>query len=93
MTDYAMFTTAGNAAVEAIVVHHLSTDPADHYQLYDLVYQDLERLQTVAAFAEATDTAVREAVYQRCLKLLPVPVFRTRRNKTVDSTAQSCYSI
>lgn len=85
MTDYAMFTTAGEAAVEAIVVHHLSKDPADHNDLYDRVLGDLERLQHVAAFAEATDTAVREAVYQRCLELFPVPVFRTRRKKTVDA--------
>ena len=85
MNHYAMFTTAGDAAVEAIVVHHLSTDPTDHNDLYDRVLGDLERLETVAAFAEATDTAVREAVYQRCLALLPVPVFRTCRNKTVDA--------
>lgn len=87
MNHYAMFTTAGEAAVEAIVVHHLSKDPADHNDLYDRVLGDLERLQTVAAFSEATDTEVRETVYQRCLELFPVPVFRTRRNKTVDTPA------
>ena len=57
----------------------------DHNGLYDLVLADLERLQTIKAFAEATDTEVREAVYQECLRLRPVPVFRTRRNKTVDT--------
>ena len=85
MTDYAMFTTAGNAAVEAIVVDHLSKDPINHNDLYNRVADDLGRLQTVAAFAEATDTAVREAVYQRCQELLQVPVFRSVRNKSVDT--------
>lgn len=83
---YAMFTSEGDAAVDAIVRWHLDQS-ADHNHLYDLVLGDLERLQTIKAFAEACDTAVREAVYQQCLRLFPVPVFRTVRNKTVDTTA------
>jgi hypothetical protein len=84
MTNYAMFTLDGNAAVNSIIEYHLDAE-VDHNGLYDLVLGDLERLQTIAAFAEATDTAVREAVYQRCLELKFVPIFRTTRNKTVDA--------
>jgi len=86
MTDYAMFTDAGNAAVQGIIESHEDAE-VDHNQLYDLVLTDLERLETVTAFREATDTAVREAVYQECLRLRPKIVFRTRRNKTVDTAA------
>lgn len=77
--SYGMFTRAGNVAVEAIVNSY--TDRAeDHNQLFDLVYRDLETLQTVRAFAEATDTEVREAVYKRCQREFPVPVFRSVRS-------------
>jgi cytochrome P450 len=84
MTDYAMFTLAGDAAVQGIINSYKDAE-VDHNGLYDLVLGDLERLQTIRAFAEATDTAVREAVYQECLRLRPQIVFRTRRNKTVDA--------
>ena len=77
--DYQMFTTEGNAAVQGIINDHATKD-VDHNELYDFVLTDLERLQTVTAFAEATDTAVREAVYQRCLQLRPIPVFRSVRS-------------
>jgi cytochrome P450 len=83
MTNYAMFTPAVSA-VQAIVDSHKDAE-VDHNGLYDLVLADLERLQTIKAFAEATDTAVREAVYQECLRLRPMIVFRTVRNKTVDT--------
>lgn len=79
MNDYAMFTRAGNLAVNEIVVHR-AQQAEDHNQLYDLVHQDLQRLQTVSAFAEATDTEVREQVYKRCLREFSVPVFRSIRS-------------
>lgn len=82
--DYGMFTAAGNAAVHAIIEHHVE-QAQDHNDLYDHVLGDLERLETVKAFAEATDTEVRERVYQQCLRLFPVPVFVSRRNKMVDT--------
>lgn len=78
MTDYAMFTRAGDDAVELIISHYIE-QAEDHNQLYDLVHQDLQRLQTVRAFAEATDTDVREAVYKQCQQAFPVPVFRSVR--------------
>ena len=86
MTDYAMFTSAGNTAVQAIIDCYADRE-VTHKGLYNLVVGDLECLETVSAFQEATDTAVREAVYQECLRLRPVPVFRTCRNKTVDTAA------
>jgi hypothetical protein len=63
MTDYQMFTDAGNAAVAAIVEDAVDryTNPTD---AWERCCTELEKLQTVEAFAEADDTAVREAVYE-----------------------------
>jgi predicted transcriptional regulator len=55
---YGMFTDAGNQAVHAIVEQARSTDRA-----WLEVYQELVRLADVEVFAEATDTMVREIVY------------------------------
>ena len=60
--NFAMFTDAGNAAVAAIV-----EDAADRYtnpeDAWERCYTELEKLQTVEVFSEATDTEVREAVW------------------------------
>lgn len=60
MKDYGMFTQFGNDAVEAIVrqarILNLSWD-----QVHDELYALAERFPN--DFGEATDTAVREAVY------------------------------
>ena len=56
--DYEMFTDAGNAVVGDMV------DLAIKYQLsFSTVEAMLTALATEEAFGEATDTAVREAVY------------------------------
>lgn len=56
--DYEMFTDAGNAVVGDIV------DLAIKYQLnLSTVQAMLTALATEETFGEATDTAVREAVY------------------------------
>jgi len=58
MKTYAMYTNAGDAAVYGIVV------AADANGLsWGQVYDSLRRLSTQPGFEEATDTAVREAVY------------------------------
>ena len=61
MNGYAMYTDAGNSAVEAIVklaiAQNLSWSVTD--KLLKALAQD-ER------FSEATDTAVRETVYTAC---------------------------
>lgn len=60
-TDFAMFTDAGNIAVANIVgaahIRNLSWDAVDEM---------LQTLATLPGFEEATDTAVREAVYVAC---------------------------
>jgi hypothetical protein len=55
---YGMFTDAGNQAVHAIVEHARENKLA-----WLEVYQELCRLGEVKAFGEATDTMVREIVY------------------------------
>lgn len=59
--NYDMFTPAGNAAVHGIVV------TAESLALTSLTWEQVEnalyRLAQNPDFAEATDTAVREAVY------------------------------
>jgi hypothetical protein len=53
-----MFTDAGNAAVHAIVEYSQASSLT-----WLEVYQELCRLAEVKVFAEATDTMVREIVY------------------------------
>ena len=55
---YGMFTDAGNAAVHAIVEQARASNLA-----WLEVYQELVRLADVEVFGEATDTMVREIVY------------------------------
>ena len=56
--DYAMFSELGNAAIHAVVV------AAEAGNLtWRQVLGALERLSREEVFAEATDTAVRECVY------------------------------
>lgn len=56
--DYAMFSDLGNAAVHAVVI------AAEAGNLtWRQVYNALSRLSQEDVFAEATDTAVRECVY------------------------------
>ena len=55
---YGMYTDAGNQAVHEIVKHALKNK-----QAWLTVYQELCRLSEVKAFGEATDTMVREIVY------------------------------
>jgi len=55
---YGMFTDAGNQAVHAVVEYAQASDLT-----WLEVYQELCRLSEVKVFAEATDTMVREIVY------------------------------
>ena len=57
--SYGMYTDAGNSAVESIV------EMARKHQLsWHTVYDMLEAISLEEAYEEATDTAVKEAVYQ-----------------------------
>ena len=61
MKHYGMFTNAGNVAVAQIV------QTAKENKLSWLeTYQMLVNLSTVSCFGEATDTEVRELVYDAC---------------------------
>jgi uncharacterized damage-inducible protein DinB len=57
--SYGMYTDAGNSAVDSIV------EMARKHQLsWQTVYDMLEAISLEEAYEEATDTAVREAVYE-----------------------------
>ena len=59
--DYGMYTDAGNAVIGSVV------DLARKHQLtWHTVHDMLEAISLEEAYEEATDTAVREAVYQAC---------------------------
>jgi hypothetical protein len=61
MSDYAMFSDAGNAAVQDIV------GLAKRQKLsWKVTYSLLMALSEDERFGEATDTAVRECVYDAC---------------------------
>lgn len=58
MKDYGMFTDAGNTMVHGIVFTAKSVG-LDWYQVNEILYD----VSTLDGFEEASDTAVREAVY------------------------------
>lgn len=61
MQDYGMFTAAGNALVGGIVSGAITKNLT-----WPEVYQLLYELSTIEGFGEATDTEVRERVYDAC---------------------------
>ena len=68
MTNFAMFTDAGNAAVKAVADEFIGRGFTDVEELFNCVMGDLESLSQCQAFEEATDTAVREEVFTYCEK-------------------------
>lgn len=58
VNDFGMFTPAGDAAVAAIIDNAI-----ENYRGYVWVLRQLSKLAEVDIFAEAMDTAVREACY------------------------------
>jgi hypothetical protein len=59
--EYGMFTDAGNQAVESIVILKFQRQLS-----WTTVQAMLAALALEEVYAEATDTAVREAVYGAC---------------------------
>jgi hypothetical protein len=59
--DFGMFTHAGESAVYGIIV---AAEVAANNLTPDQVLASLERLAKQPDFSEATDTAVREAVFE-----------------------------
>ena len=78
MSDYQMFTDAGNAAVDEIVRWGI-LGAEDRDTAYTKIHAELELLEQVGVFAEATDTAVREAVWNAVCVALPEAVFSSVR--------------
>jgi|TARA_Y100000015_G_scaffold36640_1_gene38005 hypothetical protein len=64
--DYAMFSEAGNVKVAEIVTKGLDLKVNyDVETVWNWALDALERLARIPEFEEATDTAVREVVYDR----------------------------
>ena len=61
MNSYAMYTDAGNSAVEAIVKLAIAQQLS-----WSVTDKLLKALSQDERFSEATDTAVRETVYAAC---------------------------
>ena len=61
MNNYAMFTDAGNQAIDGLVTAARALELE-----WPAVYFALQVLSRRPDYAEATDTAVREAVYDAC---------------------------
>ena len=61
MNGYAMYTDAGNSAVEAIVKLAIAQNLS-----WSVTDKLLQALSQDERFSEATDTAVRETVYTAC---------------------------
>jgi hypothetical protein len=77
-TDYEMFSSHGNAAVEGIV--RQAIDAFDNREdAYDWAANELELLASTSTYSEADDTAVREAVYGALEVAFPEAVFKTVR--------------
>jgi len=68
MTNFAMFTDAGNAAVKAVADEFIGRGFTDLEELFNCVMGDLDSLSKCQVFEEATDTAVREEVFTYCEK-------------------------
>ena len=66
VTNYDMFTTKGNWMVDRIVQagRKLRTTDTDQ-QVWAWTERELRKLATAKEFGEATDTAVRELVYDK----------------------------
>ena len=77
-TDYEMFSSHGNAAVEGIV--RQAIDAFDNRDdAWDWAANELELLSETSTYGEADDTAVREAVYEALTEAFPEAVFKTVR--------------
>lgn len=66
MTNFAMFTDAGNAAVKAIADEFIGRGFNDLEELFNCVMGDVKSLSDCQVFAEADDTSVREEVFVYC---------------------------
>ena len=78
--DWGMFTHAGDIAVSHIVKMCVQASETKE-NAYDLIVGELEKLEKISVFAEATDTDVRERVWSYVNSVYTVPMFATTRKK------------
>jgi hypothetical protein len=77
-TDFEMFSGAGNTAVGGMVGQAIDAfDNRD--DAWDWALNELELLGKTSTYGEATDTAVREAVWDALLAAFPEAVFKSVR--------------
>jgi hypothetical protein len=72
--QYGMFTAEGDALVDRIVRAGLKLgqlDYADNATIWKFVQRELRKLAATEDFAEATDTVVREEVFNALWNTLP----------------------
>lgn len=78
MSNFEMFTDTGNSAVRGIV-----NNAAEHFETFEDAYtwtlQELDYLSRTSTYSEATDTAVRECVYDALKQEFPTLVFKSVR--------------
>ena len=66
MTNFEMFTDAGNATVKAIADEFIGRGFTDLEELFNCANGELISLAECQVFGEADDTAVREEVFAYC---------------------------
>jgi hypothetical protein len=77
VTSYGMFTTKGNYMVGRIVeaAQGLIKLDGDELNAWQFAYRELQQLGYADEFGEATDTAVREEVYDAIVTNEMVPFY------------------
>jgi endo-1,4-beta-D-glucanase Y len=68
MQNYEMFTSQGNELVHRIVEAGVALRKFDSFErVWDWAQHELRKLSYAEGYEEATDTAVREAVYEKLI--------------------------
>ncbi len=68
MQNYEMFTSQGNELVHRIVEAGVALRKFDSFErVWDWAQHELNKLSHAPGYEEATDTAVREAVYVKLI--------------------------
>ena len=68
MQNYEMFTSQGNELVHRIVLAGVALRKFDSFDnVWEWAQRELHKLSYAPGYEEATDTAVREAVYERLI--------------------------
>ena len=76
--DFAMFTFLGNSVIAEITRRAIANNET-RKAAFESACVEMVDLQKVSIFSEATDTAVRDAVWERICREIPVFEFKSRR--------------